>query len=184
MGFDPERYWAAQGPYLATASVSDEHIEVEQILRKLLSTLSDEIHSVIDVGCGGGRLAAMLKDVLPDAYYSGVDLAEAQLHRTADVRPNGSFYLSRLQDFEPGKTWDLALCSEVLLHIPPSDIQQAVRNLSLLSPLLVLVDWTKPVRGPIAEWNWLHDYRTLFSGKIEREIKSGLQTVFVIRTDA
>lgn len=183
MTFDPDFYWTANGPFIATASETPEHKETELILRTLFRSLDPQPQSVIDVGCGGGRLARVLLQELPQAQYAGVDLAEAQLELTKAVRGDGDFYLSRLQDFIPDKRWDMALCSEVLLHIPPSDIRVAVRNLGRLAPLLVLVDWTETVNGPIAEWNWLHDYDALFKrSEIVQRFRCDLQTIFVIRT--
>lgn len=184
MTFDPVYFWKAHGPYLATASVSDEHIATEQILRGLLAALEPKPESVIDVGCGGGRLAAVLKDVLPQAQYAGLDLGEAQLERTKAVRGDGDFYLSRLQDFVPDTRWDLAICSEVLLHIPPADIQLACDRLSDLAPVIIAVEWTQPMAGAIAEWNWLHDYRSLFSGRILSEVVHQDQTIFLIAGNA
>lgn len=177
--FDPDFYWKANGPYLATASESAEHVQQEAVIRELLAPLKG-IRTVIDVGCGGGRLAAVVRDILPAASYTGLDLGEAQLASTRKIRPDGEFILGRLQDFRTRRKWDLVLCSEVMLHIPPVDIAAAAANLRALSrKWLLTVDWTQPVSGPIAEWNWLHDYDALYSG-VKRAERVGLQTVFLL----
>jgi len=91
-----------------------------------------------------------------------------------------------LQDFYPGTTYDLVLASEVLLHIPPDEIEQAVDRLFKLSAkYIVTIDWTEPIPGvEAAYWNWIHDYRSLFEGQIERTQKSYLQTIFVVRASS
>lgn len=182
MTFDPDFYWTAQGSALARESVSPEHKETELILRSLLRQRI-ALQSVIDVGCGMGRLAKVLAEELPDVKYTGLDLGQEQLDGTREVRPDGEFFLARLQDFIPDKRWDLAICSEVLLHIPPLDIKYAVLNLERLAPWLIVVDWTESVSGPIAEWNWLYDYDKLFRrSEIVERYRVGLQTVFLILT--
>lgn len=183
MTFDPEFYWQANGPYLATASVSPEHLETEGIIRELLHEIAP-IHSVIDVGCGQGRLAAVLRQELPHANYTGMDLGQAQLDGTKLVRPDGTFILSKLQDYIPSRKWDLVLASEVLLHIPPADIQQACAVLKEMAQRWILtVDWTQELGVPTAHWNWLHDYESLL-GQPFKAIQSGIQTVFLWKADA
>lgn len=181
--FDPVAYWQANGPALSPPdSDSPEQAAVRKLMTSLLDEFRETIHTVIDVGCGQGRLAAWLKQELPEAIYTGVDLGESQLLGTGKVRPDGSFYLSRLQDFKPGLQWDLVLCSEVLLHIPPSEIQQAVDNLlAITGKYLITVDWTRPLgQGiSIAPWNWLHDYDSLLHPDVE--IQSDNQSIFLKR---
>lgn len=184
MIFDPDAYWTANGPHLAPPGHSSpEQAVVEDELAVMLADLQDsygQIQSVCDVGCGQGRLADFLERELPQAKYTGVDLAQAQINGTRAVRPDGDFYLSRLQDFQPERMWDLVLASEVLLHIPPADIKLACDNLKAITRrYLITIDWTQPVNGPIAEWNWLHDYEELLHPDVE--IQTNLQSIFLCR---
>lgn len=180
-GFDVDAYWRASGPYIAKASESAEHKLVDGVLAALLPSLK-AIKDVLDVGCGRGRIATILRDALPAAAYSGLDIGEAQIRYTRSVRPEGEFYLSRLQDFEPERSWDLITASEVLMHIPPDDIWAVCDNLKRLARrYIVTIDWTEPLAEPIAPWNWLYDYRTLFGAdRVRQAIPIGLQTLFVI----
>jgi trans-aconitate methyltransferase len=177
--YQPEEFWKALGPDLAPpGGSSPEQAAVEKELIFLLGEL-EEIGSVVDVGCGQGRLAALLAEALPKATYSGVDLAAAQLEGTRKVRPDGTFFLSTLQNFQPDQQWDLAICSEVLMHIPPADMQQAADRLKALARKYVItVDWTKPLHVKIAPWNWLHAYRE-YLGEPDVEIPSGDQSLFL-----
>lgn len=176
--YDPDAFWTAHGPYLARESVGPAHLAQEAILRELLHEIRP-IHSVIDVGCGQGRLAAVLRQELPHANYTGMDLGQAQLDGTKRVRPDGTFILSKLQDYSPDRQWDLALASEVLLHIPPTDIQRACDNLKQMAgKWLLTIDWTRKLSVKTAEWNWLYDYESLM-GKAFKKIPSGDQTVFL-----
>jgi hypothetical protein len=75
------------------------------------------------------------------------------------------------------------LASEVLLHIPPDEIEHSVDRLFKLSAKwIITVDWTEPIPGvEAAYWNWIHDYKGLFGDSIERSHKSYLQTIYVLR---
>ena len=185
MIFDPEAYWTANGPHLSPpGSEGPEQAAVLKEMTILLSDLQDsygQIQSVLDVGCGQGRLAYWLAEELPQAAYTGMDLAGAQISGTMKVRPDGDFYTERLQDFHPDRKWDLVIASEVLLNIKPDEIELACqRLLAVTGKYLLTVDWTQPLGDlPIAEWNWLHDYQSLLEPDVE--IQSGLQSIFLKR---
>lgn len=181
MTFSPDAYWRGMGKWLAgPGAATPEHRAAEALLSELLPGLG-HIRDVLDVGCGRGRLASLLLDVLPAAKYSGVDIGSEQVVATFKVRPDGEMYLSRLQDFAPERRWDLVIVSEVLMHIPPDDIEAVCMKVKgLARKWLVTVDWTEPLAVPIAEHNWLYDYPALF-GTVERTIPTGLQSIFVIR---
>jgi SAM-dependent methyltransferase len=192
--YDPVEYWTANGPHLSppgSDSPEQAAVRVElQLLIEELQEINGPISSVLDVGCGQGRLAAFLLDVLPAAKYSGLDLAEAQLKGTLAVRPDAeAFYLLRLQDANAIELlrqhdtvlhWDLVLASEVLLHIPPDEIELACRNLKRMAGrYLITVDWTQPLEGEIAPWNWLHDYDKLLEPDVEIQVFN--QSIFLKR---
>lgn len=184
MTFDPRTYWPAMGPWLAgPGAISPEHIRIEGLLRQLLPELAP-IHSVLDVGCGRGRLASVLGEVLPSAHYSGLDIGEAQVQATSEVRPDGTLYKVPIQDFNPKHKYDLVLVSEVLMHIPPNEIKVVCDKLLKMANRYVLaIEWTQPIGTlPVAEWNWLHDYRALFGDEhIEQETVQDLQSIFLIK---
>jgi SAM-dependent methyltransferase len=172
------------GPWLAgPGAVSPEHIAIEQILGDLLPSLNP-LHSVLDVGCGRGRLAALLGAVLPSAHYTGLDIGEAQTQATQAVRPDGAVYTVPIQDFDSKHRFDLVLSSEVLMHIPPNEIEQVAQKLlKMATKYILLIEWTEPIGDVVpAEYNWIHDYRSLFGNdRIELERIHALQSIFLIR---
>jgi len=182
-GWEPRRYWADMGPWLAgPGAATKEHRETERHLRTHLRSLGP-IQSVLDVGCGRGRLASLLAKVLPKAHYTGIDVGEEQCKATQQVRPDGTLYQSALQDFDTRHTYDLVLASEVLMHIPPNEIEQAVEQLfKLSSKWIVTIDWTQPLRDETAYWNWRHDYAGLYGDHIVRSQKSYAQTIYVVHS--
>lgn len=182
--FNPRTYWPQMGAWLAgPGAVSPEHIFIEGLLGNLLPSLNP-IHSVLDVGCGRGRLAALLGEVLPAAHYSGLDIGEAQAQATQAVRPDGTVYVTPIQEFDMRHRYDLVLVSEVLMHIPPNEIAGVCKQLlKLATKYIVLIEWTQPIGDVVpAEINWIHDYRSMFGNdRIELENIHALQSIFLIR---
>ncbi len=171
MTFDPDAYWQIQGGFLATEGISPEHIAVESRLAEILADLKPR--SILDVGCGRGRLARKLAEWLPKAEYSGLDLGEAQIAATTEARPDGTFYRYRVQDFRPERQWDLVMSSEVLMHVPPADMPAVADILKAAArKYLLLIEWVPEpweLELPVAEWNWPHDYEALFGPFVHRE---------------
>ena len=170
MTFSPEAYWLEHGP-------TDQrgHAKQEAALRKVLASLP--FGSVLEVGCGNGRITKMV----PSATV--IDISPDRVEATTHRFPDTEGIVSSLQDFDTDRQWDLVIAVEVLMHIPPAQIEQACDKLLALSNRWVVTcDWTQPLRRPIAEHNWLHPYAELL--RPTRSIPVGLQTIHVIEKAA
>jgi trans-aconitate methyltransferase len=131
-----------------------------------------DFESVLEVGCGFGRIARLIRSVRPDAEYTGIDISPTMI-ASADVP---GVIVSSLADYRPRRKYDLVIAVEVLMHVPPRDVQAAVRKLDrLASRYIVTCDWTVPVAN-VADHNFLHDY----SGIGGRAIPVGMQSIRVI----
>lgn len=182
MTFDPRAYWTRTVPgideLMPFSPITPEHEAQERALLDVLHGL--DFDSALEIGCGLGRITIMLAGMVND--LTAIDIGSDQAAVTSKRVPSASVEQSSIQDYEPGQQWDLVLASEVLMHIPPAEIQAACDKLKALSrKWIVTIDWTEPLgRKPIAEWNWLHDYSALF-GSVERVVPIGLQSIFIIR---
>lgn len=157
--------------------ITPEHTAQEAALRQVLDTL--EFESALEVGCGLARITSLLAGMVDD--LTAIDIGSDQVAVTRKRVPEAIVMQSSIQDFETERTWDLVLASEVLMHIPPSEIQAVCDKLrKLANRWVVTIDWTRAISKPIAPWNWRHDYRKLFD-TVEGEIPTGLQSIFVIR---
>ena len=166
---DPIGFWRDQGKSFVGFAVSQspEHLEQERVLTELL--VGCDWETVLDVGCGWGRLARLLGRIRPLASYTGLDVGESQINLTRSVRPDAELIHTPLQEFEPGdRRWDLVLTSEVVMHVPPEQVSAFISRLAgMAARYLVLVEWT-PAPGeleaiPTASWNWPHDYAGLLA---------------------
>jgi SAM-dependent methyltransferase len=184
MSYDPVSYWNASPELLGGPVVkSPEHERQEEALIKVLKPLY--WRSVLEIGVGGGRITDLLRQMRPKSQYTGIDLGKVQLDAGRKVWPEGEFELSAIEDFEPGdRQWDLVIASEVLMHVKPDRIADAVANvLRSTRRHVVIVEWDaapEELERPIAPWNFPHDYRALL-GEIESETRTDRQTIFHVK---
>lgn len=181
MTYDPLSYWNAAAKHLGGPIVkSPEHERQEEALIAVLKPLY--WRSVLEVGVGGGRITDLLHRMRPKSRYTGIDIGQVQLDRARKVWPDGEFELSSIEDFDPGdRQWDLVIASEVLMHVTPDRIKDAVANvLSAARKHVVTVDWDatpEELEQPIAPWNFPHDYRKLLGNVID-ETRTDRQVIF------
>ena len=166
MTLDVTGYWMETSP-----PVYPSHREQEAALAEVLGSL--DFASTLEVGCGDGRISALLPRPL-----TVLDLEPKRVAATAG-RTGATGICSSLQDFTTDQRWDLVIAVEVLMHIPPSDIGQACdKLLALANRYVVTCDWTEPLRKQTAKHNWLHPYAELL--RPTRSIPVGKQTIHVI----
>lgn len=77
---------------------------------------------IVDLGCGEGIVARAVTARLPDAEYLGVDLSPDAIEVARSLNPELEFTVGSVLDEPPRPGWaDLALCLEVLEHLPDRD---------------------------------------------------------------
>jgi trans-aconitate 2-methyltransferase len=76
--------------------------------------------SVVDLGCGPGRLTATLSDRWPDAHVLGVDSSPAMIETAgALVRPGRlEFELGEIETWRPSRPVDLVISNAALQWVP------------------------------------------------------------------
>jgi 2-polyprenyl-3-methyl-5-hydroxy-6-metoxy-1,4-benzoquinol methylase len=81
--------------------------------------------SLLDVGCGDGRLISMVKSSVP--YVAGVDLSSNAIAFAKAFNPNIDFFCNEVSEV-PGN-FEMMTLIEVLEHIPASIIPSFVESL-------------------------------------------------------
>lgn len=177
MTYDPIPYWQTRGATYESRFVLARYAAQEAALVGVLDKL--EFSTVLEVGCGFGRIGALVKSLRPDCEYTGIDISPDLINSARTRVPDGEFYGVTLADFDPGgRTFDLVIAAEVLMHIPHRSVGRAIDKLrALASRYVVTVDWTAPTEGRVGRHNFRHDYRML--GATVR-IPVGLQTIHVV----
>lgn len=82
--------------------------------------------SVLDVGCGDGRLLSLLVDVVPECH--GVDLSTAAIRFAQAFVPRAHF--AEIDASALHRTFELVTAIEVLEHIPDEAVSGFLRTLA------------------------------------------------------
>lgn len=123
--------------------------------------------TILDVGCGYGRITKMIAENFQDAHeITGIDISEDQLMNAREFCAGyrvGFFEQSILERFKFDPRWDLVVAVEILMHITPNDIERAIENLTRVARRYILTcDWYEPVNPPESDFCFQHDYDKLF----------------------
>jgi trans-aconitate methyltransferase len=164
--YEPVAYWEEAGQtyeadFLA-GRIGHGYERQEARLLALLERL--EFTSVLEVGCGFGRITELVARRFPGVPITALDLSVDQLARARARVPDAEFVRSVFQGWRTQRRWDLVLAVEVLMHTPPADVAAVSAKLRRLSSRhVVTVDWTVelPKNKAIAPWNFRHDYAAL-----------------------
>lgn len=176
MSYDPRTYWT-EAPAMR---VKAAHAEQETVLMDAIGR--KQVSSILEVGCGFGRIGALLTDKWPNATYAGIDISPDRIaEASANLPADGRVTLAEadLLDFDTDDSFDLVVAVEVLMHVRPEQVEEAVERLQLWSHRHVYtVDWDTPIDKPAADHNFLHDYREL---GFEKVASVGLQGVYHLK---
>ncbi len=112
--------------------------------------IPDGVRSVLDVGCGTGSTALLLKE----AGYRVEGLSPDPYHRDVFARRVAEpFHLNRFQEFEPTGSYDLVLMSESAQYIWLDRIFPSVRRSGTPGGYLLVADYftVNGCRGTLAK---------------------------------
>lgn len=191
--YDPIKYWLEEKSDLLksgqTADSLPSHREHCRAMVFLLGSIKDEIRSVLEIGCGYGRLTKYLLDsaTFPNLKrYDAIDLSPLKVETAIDYIPTykyvGTLTLWK-ENFAavPMKTaridiqkaheggYDLVFSSQVLMHQLPSDIDYWVKKMSALSKKYIMnLDWFEDQEpANVAPHNFIHDYEKIYMRQVE-----------------
>src|SRR3989339_782851 len=102
-------------------------------LLKLIINIPDKIQketSILDAGCGDGRLCFELSKKYPEINNCGVDYSDRAIAFAKAFNPHGEFYVNDLAKMRLNKKFDYIFLIETLEHIPPENIPAILQNLS------------------------------------------------------
>lgn len=111
-----------------------------RMTRAIVSLISEDIKTIIDIGCGDGTYTNEIKKNKPQLKITGTDAAETALKIAREKYPDIEFTFSNVLDkstFSNSK-YDLAVLRGVLHHLPEQE--PALRNISECSEQLIIVE--------------------------------------------
>jgi spore coat polysaccharide biosynthesis protein SpsF len=80
------------------------------------------IHSVLELGSNAGLNLMALRQLLPSAMLSAVEINEKAALDLKDNLPDIDLHVGSILDFNPGRTWDLVFTKGVLIHVNPDKL--------------------------------------------------------------
>jgi SAM-dependent methyltransferase len=178
VSYNPSEYWHERGKvYKNNFKYNKNFILQEEFIITYLSenvfTTDEPTKSVLELGCGYGRVTKLLLTKFPTMIkeYLAVDLSPHQIENAKKyVGSNDDkliFSVSDIQSFNTNKKFDLVILSEVLLHVLPSEIDSIIKKIILLSDKHIInIDWYEdslPRDYKIrATYNFIHQYEAIY----------------------
>jgi pseudaminic acid biosynthesis-associated methylase len=80
------------------------------------------VHSVLELGSNIGLNLMSLRQLLPEAKLSAVEINEKAAAELKSNLPDVDLHLASILDFQPSATWDLVFTKGVLIHINPQQL--------------------------------------------------------------
>jgi 2-polyprenyl-3-methyl-5-hydroxy-6-metoxy-1,4-benzoquinol methylase len=130
--------------------------------------------SVLDVGCGSGRLFPLY--IERGISFCGCDLSPVALSLAKARYPDANLRALAVEDISEaaiGRTYDLAISSRVLQHVPPTTIAKAVGAIASAAGAVYVNESTIGQTPSACSYMFGHDYVSVFGTVGFRLVLSG-----------
>ncbi|MFN8059057.1 MAG: class I SAM-dependent methyltransferase [Vicinamibacterales bacterium] len=156
-----EHLWEDQAEMIHSRWGDDRHDYA--VIGRLLDRYRPQ--SVLDVGCGSGRLFGLYADRgIPTVL--GVDISQRGLDIARRRFPNVPTIHSRLEELTlPGRSFDVVICNRVLQHVPPRAIRHVVERLCSMGRCVYVNELAASDEQPENYYMVRHEYRPLFEAR-------------------
>ena len=175
--YTPFEYWYEHGKVYKKKFRYDKNFRLqEEFLIDYLNGITGSFKSVLELGCGFGRITKLLLTNYNNiTEYLAVDLSPHQIEnaknllssmkKLPDNEVKLDFMVSDIQSLNlDNKKYDLVILSEVLLHILPTDIDSIIKKLITLSKKHIInIDWYEdelPKKQTLH--NFIHQYEAIY----------------------
>ena len=182
MEYKPQEYWENR----ANTYLKKEFLRMPRnffytiILKNVLTREINNIYpnSVLEVGCGPGRLIDLYENI--ENIYC-VDFSKTMLTRAEEKAKKLGFNKINFANMScqnlkfTNNYFNLVLTSNVLLHIPPEDINNAISEITRVTNryILLVEFYNKNIKKEeTTSWVFHHDYPKLFKENNLKIIKS------------
>lgn len=135
----------------------------ERIVPRLLTDLG--ARSVLVIGAGSGRQYEFLSPL--DAEVRGFDIAPTLVNACRERHPEIETVVDTVVGAdERHQPADVVLCTAVLQHVPPAEIEAAAASVQRLAQRAVIIRELTSLSSR-SDYAWAHDYPSLFAGWTE-----------------
>lgn len=125
-----EAFWAGDfGDEYCRRNVGEEAVASNiALFSKMLARCTD-CTSVIEFGANIGLNLKALRQLLPQAELSAIEINASAVQQLSDWRGAKEIFHTSILDFSIDKTWDMALIKGVLIHIDPAHLPKVYESL-------------------------------------------------------
>lgn len=164
--YKPLDYWSKRGKKYKDDFIHNEFFKIqENTLLDHLKTIQFE--SVLEFGCGFGRITDLILKNFEIRQYKAFDLSQDQINNAKKLcnNYNVEFEVSTIEDYVDTKKYDLVIGVEILMHVPPEMIISAIENLSKFSNKhMINIDFYEDISiTKLAKHNFLHQYGSIYN---------------------
>ncbi len=93
----------------------EEYSKESELIAKLIKQNAKiEVHSLLDIGCGGGKNAFHLKKYFA---LTGIDISEAMLSNAKNLSPQCEFYVGDMREFDLGSQFDSVFINDSIAYM-------------------------------------------------------------------
>ena len=147
---------------------------IELIIEELKN---EKFESIIDIGCGDGRLVYELQIEFPDKNITGIDYSKKAIAFAKTLNSLGSFSCIDITEISFLETFDCAIMMEVFEHIKPENSGKFLDGVKkLLKPNGVLFITVPHSNKPIEE----HHFRHFTISSLSKELGQYFDIVDVV----
>jgi hypothetical protein len=152
--YDEKRYWEHRSDSWNAQSKIDK-VQWKK-LKEILGRI--KFNSVIDVGCGDGRMIPLFEG----KKYLGFDISKRLIDICKEQYPKKSFHVSSVEDAKFPKA-DLVFSYTTLEHVPPENIEKAVTSVKSMGKQILLIEPKNFI--PSGDYCFNHEYKKYFKIK-------------------
>jgi trans-aconitate methyltransferase len=181
MTYVPADYWGERGKDYEQEAIERGWVNVEnEPLFRLLEKL--DFASVLEVGCGFGRVGAAIKRHYPEVIYTGIDVSPDLIEAARKRLPDSELIVADLATWDTDRTWDLVVSVSVLGHLLPADIEQVIAKMRKWATKdVVAIDWNEV--GKQTTFQYGHDYGHLYGDAAISTLPYGRQDIWHVRPE-
>ena len=169
--FDVENHWRNYGRIyferfrkhniLQRIRYRQQEKELIRHLREVVFTDDNNISTVLEIGCGFGRITKLLLDNFNIRELEAFDLSSHQIENAKRYVTDNHAHFKVCNVFDYPffpESFDLVIAVEVLMHIPPQRIEYAVQKMCVTTKKYVVSLDADYFSGKLAPHCFNHSY--------------------------
>ena len=175
MSYVPSEYWAKRGQTYEQEARERGWWDAEDLpLIDLIGELKPS--TILEIGCGYGRVGAAIQRHFPDVEYTGIDISADLIEASRRRLPKAELIVADIATWDADRQWDLVLAANTLGHIRPEDLAAVWAKMQKWARRdIIHIDWNEV--GKRTAYQFGHSYQGLH-GRALREIPMGATTLF------